>query len=197
MKSNFDLIRSHLEYGHKVEGVFKNGEDRIVFVGMSDINLPLSTVGNQYWEHDLNRMEFLSITPIPHRYKKLEVGTKVDVLEGHGGFDKHNSWELRRYCEGEFEVELFKYPWTSVVPFWAITPHVEGKVTEKQFRKKPVIVTAHQSDQEVYIDTLEGKMKASKGDWIVTGIKGEKYPVKPDIFEETYELVENLQSTSN
>jgi hypothetical protein len=39
-----------------------------------------------------------------------------------------------------------------------------------------------------YIDTLEGKMYVSPGDYIVTGIKGEKYPCKPDIFEQKYIL---------
>ena len=41
-----------------------------------------------------------------------------------------------------------------------------------------------------YIKTLEGKMYISNGDYIITGVKGEKYPCKPDIFEATYELVE-------
>ena len=63
----------------------------------------------------------------------------------------------------------------------------ESKV--KKYRKKPVIVTAYQTDHEEYIETLEGKMKAKKGDYIITGIKGEKYPCKPDIFENTYEEV--------
>lgn len=40
------------------------------------------------------------------------------------------------------------------------------------------------------IPTLEGKMKAMPGDWIIKGIKGEFYPCKPDIFEATYEAVE-------
>lgn len=39
------------------------------------------------------------------------------------------------------------------------------------------------------IKTLEGNMFAMPGDWIITGIKGEKYPCKPDIFTETYDLV--------
>lgn len=37
------------------------------------------------------------------------------------------------------------------------------------------------------INTLEGQHIVCPGDWIVTGIKGEHWPVKPDIFEETYE----------
>ena len=32
-------------------------------------------------------------------------------------------------------------------------------------------------------------MKASPGDWIVTGVDGERYPVKPDIFDRTYEVL--------
>jgi hypothetical protein len=40
-------------------------------------------------------------------------------------------------------------------------------------------------------ETLEGNHIVCPGDWIITGIKGEYYPCKPDIFEATYELVEN------
>jgi hypothetical protein len=40
------------------------------------------------------------------------------------------------------------------------------------------------------IETLEGEMAASVGDWIIKGVKGEFYPCKPDIFEATYEPVE-------
>lgn len=39
------------------------------------------------------------------------------------------------------------------------------------------------------IKTLEGMMKAQKGDWIIKGVRGEMYPCKPDIFEATYERV--------
>ena len=38
-----------------------------------------------------------------------------------------------------------------------------------------------------WIDTLEGGHVVCPGDWIITGVKGEKYPCKPDIFEATYE----------
>lgn len=41
----------------------------------------------------------------------------------------------------------------------------------------------------VEIHTLEGAMRAEKGDWIIRGVKGEFYPCKPDIFAETYEEV--------
>lgn len=61
---------------------------------------------------------------------------------------------------------------------------------QKKFIKRPVIISAFQTQKEMEIETLEGTMKAEKGDWIVTGINGEKYPVKPDIFEKTYKAID-------
>lgn len=42
----------------------------------------------------------------------------------------------------------------------------------------------------MYIGTHEGVMIAMPGDWIIKGVNGEFYPCKPDIFEKTYERVE-------
>jgi len=79
-----------------------------------------------------------------------------------------------------------------------------------KFRKKPVVIEAIQYDgsrenlaailklgnssimlypDHLVIKTLEGNHRADKGDWIIRGIKGELYPCKPDIFEQTYEAV--------
>jgi hypothetical protein len=41
----------------------------------------------------------------------------------------------------------------------------------------------------ISIDTLEGRMRADVGDWVIQGVKGEVYPCKPDIFAATYEEV--------
>ncbi|WP_338230805.1 hypothetical protein [Lactiplantibacillus paraxiangfangensis] len=43
---------------------------------------------------------------------------------------------------------------------------------------------------KMVIRTLEGYMIADRGDYVIRGVHGELYPCKPDIFEETYELVE-------
>lgn len=77
-----------------------------------------------------------------------------------------------------------------------------------KYRKKPVVIEAEVFDPEdcsqhdrlglsksfvdgsFGIDTLEGRMVVSRGDWIIRGIKGELYPCKPDIFAATYELAE-------
>ena len=78
----------------------------------------------------------------------------------------------------------------------------------KKYRKKPVVVEAIQWTGDntaeimrwvgdnayfrgtLYIKTLEGNYRASVGDYIIKGIKGEFYPCKPVIFEKTYEPVE-------
>lgn len=44
-----------------------------------------------------------------------------------------------------------------------------------------------QWDCRIFIKTLEEWIAASPGDWIVRGVQSEFYPVKPDIFEQTYE----------
>lgn len=59
----------------------------------------------------------------------------------------------------------------------------------QKFRKKPVVIQAYQCTQREVIHTLEGAMVASPGDYIITGVHGEKYPCKPDIFQKTYERV--------
>lgn len=41
----------------------------------------------------------------------------------------------------------------------------------------------------LYISTMEGKMYASVGDYIIKGVNGEFYPCKPDIFEKTYDAI--------
>lgn len=78
----------------------------------------------------------------------------------------------------------------------------------KKYRKKPVVIEAvrfttvealkkafpdifvyKKYKKKVVIQTLEWDMVISKGDYIIKGIKGEYYPCKPDIFEESYERV--------
>jgi len=86
-----------------------------------------------------------------------------------------------------------------------------------KYRKKPVVIEAEQfvvytqnekpvskmilgvlfpvyKDERgfhIVIPTEEGNMRADNLDWIIRGIKDEIYPCKPDIFEKTYEKVED------
>ena len=58
------------------------------------------------------------------------------------------------------------------------------------FRKRvQVYAYRYNGNEPLIIHTLEGKMIAMPGDWIITGVQGEQYPCKPDIFERTYEPV--------
>jgi len=83
-----------------------------------------------------------------------------------------------------------------------------------RYRKKPIVIEAEQfiaTDPLTHIHvnfgtpdsvaqphlinqfwcgTLEGPFIVSDGDWIITGVRGEHYPCKPDIFEATYEAAE-------
>ena len=73
-----------------------------------------------------------------------------------------------------------------------------------KYRKKPVVIEATQWfkmgdhpkvqcsrwNGRFFIDTLEGEMQVTPGNWIITGVKGEHYRCMPDIFEMTYEAVE-------
>jgi hypothetical protein len=81
-----------------------------------------------------------------------------------------------------------------------------------KFRKKPVVIEAERfspsakvlpfQDDAVcqfngdkwLIETLEGDMTISDGDWIIKGVNNEFYPCKPDIFEKTYEPVEESEA---
>ena len=60
----------------------------------------------------------------------------------------------------------------------------------KNFCGTSYIGGAKDDDKKLVISTLEGDMLTSVGDLIIKGVKGEFYPCKPDIFEQTYDIVE-------
>lgn len=83
-----------------------------------------------------------------------------------------------------------------------------------KYRKRPIVIEAIQYDGfhtgelhefcegtfyepvngNPFIETLEGNMEVSKGDYIIKGVNGEFYPCKPDIFFKTYEpVLENAE----
>ena len=60
-----------------------------------------------------------------------------------------------------------------------------------KYRKLPVVIEAvGPIEVSEEIVTLEGVMRADPGDFIITGVNGERYPCKPDIFWKTYEVAE-------
>ncbi len=54
---------------------------------------------------------------------------------------------------------------------------------------KDLISWVRQSENKLYIGTLEGELKVEINDYIIQGVKGELYPCKPHIFQQTYEPV--------
>ena len=90
----------------------------------------------------------------------------------------------------------------------------------QKYRKKPVVIEAVQfksgecgkqiSDiqkfvgtenmdydpekNKFFIETPEGRLHISEGDYIIKGVEGEFYPCKPDIFHQTYEKVEEANN---
>ena len=59
----------------------------------------------------------------------------------------------------------------------------------RQYRKKPVVISATRVDTPFEVETLEGTMRGNPGDWLIEGIQGELYPCNDDIFRATYEEV--------
>jgi len=57
------------------------------------------------------------------------------------------------------------------------------------FRQKPVEVEAVRATESEDVETLEGALRVNPGDWIITGVRGERYPCRDDIFRDTYEAV--------
>jgi len=82
-----------------------------------------------------------------------------------------------KYRKKPVIIEAFQLLPKTIFPDWA------------NGNKMKVIVDRDERWIEASIETLEGTMTASKGDWIIKGVKGELYPCKPDIFEATYEPV--------
>ena len=57
--------------------------------------------------------------------------------------------------------------------------------------KKPILVDFEFAGEDGEIETLEEIMSYKKGDAIITGVKGEKYVCRRDIFDQTYDVIGN------
>lgn len=87
-----------------------------------------------------------------------------------------------KYRKKPIEVEAMQYTddtYETLISLQEFLPLKELKISFKE-----------PNNPKIVIPTLEGDLYASIGDYIIKGIKGEIYPCKPDIFEATYERVE-------
>lgn len=96
---------------------------------------------------------------------------------------------MAKYRKKPVIVEAFKWtggPDQTEDPEWIVKALKKPQFQEGSAR----IVQINPSDPvQMEIFTSEGRHNAKVGDYIIQGIKGEIYPCKPDIFEQTYELV--------
>ena len=111
-------------------------------------------------------------SPVGNRYRKLPI-----EIEAHRWFKNgdHPLDGTERFTGGEFKCEL-----------------IEGKVV--RYYRAPLVpgtdlcsICIKPMHDHGWIDTLEGGHIVCPGDWIVTGVQGEHYPIKDSIFKETYE----------
>ena len=96
-----------------------------------------------------------------------------------------------KYRKKPVIVEAFKYEGDLVcgdadyyIPWWA------GKALEDGV----IVFDSYNSNTppcELFINTLEGRMHVSIGDFIIRGVNGEIYPCKSDIFYKTYEIADS------
>ena len=88
---------------------------------------------------------------------------------------------MAKYRKKPIVVEVIQYKGYNSLP-------LVKKLMGNEFEKvlfKPI-------SEKLIISTLEGDHEASVGDYIIKGVQGEFYPCKPDIFEMTYELVDDM-----
>ncbi len=85
---------------------------------------------------------------------------------------------MTRYRKKPVEVEAWQVGSNEPMPEWLLDAMANDIALERV------------DGSEWLIRTLEGDHRASNGDYIIQGVKGELYPCKPDIFEATYEVVE-------
>lgn len=94
---------------------------------------------------------------------------------------------MAKYRKKPVVIEAYQYEgdfvssgnWTA--PDWVNEAYNNGVLVYKEVGNTP---------PELYVKTIEGDMKCNYKDYIIKGVKGELYPYKPDIFEETYEQVD-------
>ena len=95
---------------------------------------------------------------------------------------------IAKYRKKPVVIEAFRIG-IDPIPDWAM-----DKVTSNDIILRRVPFSEDRPDNYgqtwCEIKTLEGVMTGSYGDFIIQGVKGEIYPCKPDIFEQTYEIVE-------
>lgn len=67
--------------------------------------------------------------------------------------------------------------------------HILPDLIFKEAIKKPIPIKCFQINEPFEVETLEGKMKGKKGDWLMVGVNNELYPCDKNIFKKSYNLI--------
>ena len=95
---------------------------------------------------------------------------------------------IKKYVKKPVEIEAIQLKEDNIIEVFDFLDGANYKET-KSAEELEDFSKAMLEQGYIEIETLEGYMKASFGDYILKGIKGEFYPCKPDIFIATYEEV--------
>ncbi|WP_411894337.1 hypothetical protein [Winogradskyella sp. A2] len=67
----------------------------------------------------------------------------------------------------------------------------QNRIPDLEFKsaiKKPIPIRCLQINEPFEVETLEGKMRGKKGDWLMIGVNGEMYPCDNSIFKKSYDI---------
>lgn len=120
------------------------------------------------------------------KYRKKPVVIEATVWEKNGDHPLDYANDVEGLEDGKFRTwtgdEAKAAGWEGQVVRYFRSPNTNGADVCPKCR--------HTFKEHGFIDTLEGGHIVCVGDYIITGVQGEKYPCKPDIFAATYERVE-------
>lgn len=98
--------------------------------------------------------------------------------------------EPKKFTKKPVEIDAWQFEGgaSSATPIidWVLAGNGNATWSETYDDWDPVAKEYFEVPEAITITTLEGLMQCQVGDWVIKGVKGEFYPCKPDIFEQTY-----------
>lgn len=106
---------------------------------------------------------------------------QIELLLKRANKNKQNKMGIKKAKKKPVEIEFIQY--TDIKS--------AEKIVEWIGDRNSLLDISDKHNPHITIMTIEGPMIADVNDYVIKGVHGEFYPVKPDIFEKTYEVVEN------
>jgi hypothetical protein len=98
-----------------------------------------------------------------------------------------------KYRKKPVEIDAIQYEGISYAPLKAFIEKTGGNpdiIKSKPVGEQHAIDIRTMREYRLVVETLEGDMRITQGDYLIRGVNGEYYPCKPDIFAKTYEKVD-------